>query len=95
MEMDGTFDLETADWRWHQCNPPIEAYDDSQKHWVWAQLGRVELLPTARYARRPKNLPFTLSAIARQTAYVTEMANSQNPVPFAHSADLRELVHEA
>lgn len=50
MEMDGTFDLKTADWRWHQVNPLAEGYDDSQKHWVWAQLGRVPLLDTARYA---------------------------------------------
>jgi predicted dehydrogenase len=56
MEMDGTFDLETADWRWHQVTPEVEGYDDSQKHWIWAQLGRVPLLPTARYALRASQL---------------------------------------
>lgn len=52
MEMDGTFDLKSADWRWHATNPDLEGYDDSQKHWVWAQLGRVPLLDTSRYALR-------------------------------------------
>lgn len=56
MEMDGTFDLETADWRWHQVNPIVEGYDNSQKHWIWAQLGRVPLLDTARFALRASQL---------------------------------------
>lgn len=56
MEMDGAFDLETANWRWHQVNPIVEGYDDSQKHWIWAQLGRVPLLDTARYALRASQL---------------------------------------
>jgi|YNPNPStandDraft_1061719.scaffolds.fasta_scaffold02067_6 predicted dehydrogenase len=50
MEMDASFDLKTADWRWHQCNPLEAAYDHSQRHWVWAQLGRVPLLDTAGLA---------------------------------------------
>lgn len=50
MEMNATFDLKTADWRWHQCNPLEAAYDHSQRHWVWAQLGRVPLLDTAGLA---------------------------------------------
>jgi hypothetical protein len=52
MEMDGTFDLKTADWRWHQVDPTCEAYDNAQKHWTWALLGRVPLIDTARYALR-------------------------------------------
>lgn len=52
MEMDATFDLKSADWRWHQCNPMEMAYDHSQRHWVWAQLGRVPLLDTAGLALR-------------------------------------------
>lgn len=56
MEMDGTFDLETADWRWHQVEPGVEAYDSSQKHWIWAQLGRVPLLDTARFALRASQI---------------------------------------
>jgi predicted dehydrogenase len=50
MEMDATFDVKTADWRWHQCDPVTAGYDHSQRHWVWAQLGRVPLLDTAGLA---------------------------------------------
>ncbi|RPJ51092.1 MAG: gfo/Idh/MocA family oxidoreductase [Chloroflexi bacterium] len=71
MEMDGTFDLETANWRWHQCNPPIEAYDDSQKHWIWAQLGRVELLPTALYALRTAQIAEGVYLSARKGCEVS------------------------
>jgi predicted dehydrogenase len=56
MEMDGSFDLETADWRWHQCMPITEAYDNPQKHWAWALLGRVELIDTAWCALRAAQL---------------------------------------
>ncbi len=50
MEMDATFDLKTADWRWHQCDSTTAGFDNSQRHWVWAQLGRVPLLDTAGVA---------------------------------------------
>lgn len=50
MEMDATFDLARADWRWHQCNPLEAGFDHSQRHWVWAQLGRVPLIDTAGLA---------------------------------------------
>ena len=56
MEMDGTFDLKDAERRWHSVNPLVEAYDESQKHWVWAQLGRVPLLDTARFALRASQI---------------------------------------
>lgn len=58
LEMDATFDVERADWRWHQCDPSTSGYDDPQRHWVWAQLGRVPLLDTA--------------GIALKTALITE-----------------------
>jgi len=58
MEMDATFDLKQADWRWHQCDPMTAAFDNSQRHWMWAQLGRVPLLETA--------------SIALKTALITE-----------------------
>ncbi len=48
--MDATFDVKTADWRWHQVDPMTAGYDNSQRHWVWAQLGRVPLLDTAGIA---------------------------------------------
>lgn len=66
MEMDGAFDLETADWRWHQVDPSAEGYDNSQKHWVWAQLGRVPLLDTARYALRASQLTEGIYLSAQQ-----------------------------
>ena len=50
IEMDATFDVKQADWRWHQCSPLEAGYDDSQRHWIWAQLGRVPLLDTAGLA---------------------------------------------
>ena len=56
MEMDGSFDLERADWRWHAVNALLEGYDDSQKHWIWAQLGRVPLLDTTGFALRTSQI---------------------------------------
>jgi len=50
MEMDGTFDLRSADWRWHQCLPNADAYDGPQQHWVAALQGRVPLIDTAGLA---------------------------------------------
>jgi predicted dehydrogenase len=50
MELDATFDVARADWRWHQCNPLEAGFDHSQRHWVWAQLGRVPLIDTAGLA---------------------------------------------
>ena len=50
MEMDATFDTKAADVRWHRCDPLEEARDHSQRHWVWAQLGRVPLIDTAGLA---------------------------------------------
>jgi predicted dehydrogenase len=58
IEMDGTFDLKQADWRWHQCDPTTAMLDGSQPHWVAAQLGRIPLLDTA--------------GIALNTAFITE-----------------------
>jgi predicted dehydrogenase len=58
MEMNGSFDLASADWRWHQCNPLEAGFDHSQRHWIWAQLGRVPLIDTA--------------GIALKTALITE-----------------------
>jgi len=58
MEMDGTFDVKQADWRWHQCDPTTADLSSSQRHWIAAQLGRVPLLDTA--------------GIALKTAFITE-----------------------
>jgi len=58
MEMDGTFNVDQAVWRWNQCDPTMPHYANSQRHWVSAQLGLVPLLDTA--------------GIALNTAFITE-----------------------
>jgi predicted dehydrogenase len=58
MEMNGTFDVKQADWRWHQCDDKTPHLDSSQRHWVSAQLGIVPLIDTA--------------GIALNTAFITE-----------------------
>jgi len=50
MEMDATFDLKQADWRWHQCIANTDAYDSPQGHWVAALQGRAPLVDTAGLA---------------------------------------------
>jgi len=50
MDMNATFDLTSADWRWHQLEENTDAYDSPQDHWIAALQGRVELLPTAEIA---------------------------------------------
>ena len=50
MEMDATFLLDSADWRWHQLYEETSASDSPQHHWIAALQGRVELLPTAEAA---------------------------------------------
>ena len=52
IEMDATFDLQGADWRWHALNEDENAYDSSQHHWVAVLQGRAELIPTAELALR-------------------------------------------
>ncbi len=50
IEMNASFDVKSADWRWHQCDPTTIDYSGSQRHWIAAQLGRVPLLDTAGIA---------------------------------------------
>jgi predicted dehydrogenase len=50
MEMNATFDLGSADTRWHRCLENMDAYDSPQHHWIAAQQGRVPLMDTAGYA---------------------------------------------
>lgn len=50
MIMDSTFDLDAADYRWHQLRENTDAYDSSQHHWIAALQDRVPLLPTAEIA---------------------------------------------
>ncbi len=50
MNMNATFEVGSADTRWHACDPNTAWYNSSQRHWIGALLGRVPLLPTAEYA---------------------------------------------
>ncbi len=50
MCMDGTFNLDEANFRWHQLDPNESGYDSSSHHWIAALQGRVPLIPTARFA---------------------------------------------
>ena len=50
VEMDATFDLKGADWRWRQLDQKQAAYHSPQSHWIAALRGEVDLLPTAEIA---------------------------------------------
>jgi len=50
IDMDATFNLDYADWRWHQLRENQDAYDSPQNHWIAALQGRVPLLPTDQIA---------------------------------------------
>jgi len=52
IEANTTFDADHSDWRLHQLDPSLKAYDESQAHWAAALHGRVPLLPTAEIALR-------------------------------------------
>jgi predicted dehydrogenase len=80
LEMDATFDLKTADWRWHQCNPTTAGYDHSQRHWVWAQLGRVPLLDTAGLALKTAQITEGIYLSAHLGREVTAAEIEQAPV---------------
>ena len=48
--MNASFEIGSADSRWHSLNPLESAYDSSQHHWIAALQGLVPLLPTAEIA---------------------------------------------
>ena len=50
VEMNATFELDSADTRWHRLNEHESGYDSPQNHWVAALQGHVPLLPTAEIA---------------------------------------------
>ena len=50
VDMDATFDLDSADRRWHDLRENEDAHDSPQRHWIAALQGCVELLPTAEVA---------------------------------------------
>lgn len=79
LEMDGTFDLKTADWRWHQVDPLAEAYDNPQKHWVWALLGRLPLIDSAGCALRASQITEGIYLSAETGREVTAAEIDQAP----------------
>lgn len=50
VEMDSTFDLKSADFRWHATDPNYSAYDGPQEHWIATLQGRVPGIDTAALA---------------------------------------------
>ena len=50
MDVNGVIDLEALKQRWQLMDAGADAYDSSQRHWVAALQGRVELLPSATIA---------------------------------------------
>jgi len=47
MEADASFDLGSADTRWHSCLEDYDGYDSSQEHWIATLQGRVEPVDSA------------------------------------------------
>jgi len=50
VEMNSTFDLKLADFRWHATDPSYSAYDGPQEHWIATLQGRVPGIDTAALA---------------------------------------------
>jgi len=50
VEMNSTFDLKLADFRWHATDPNYSAYDGPQEHWIATLQGRVPGIDTAALA---------------------------------------------
>jgi predicted dehydrogenase len=50
MEMDATFDLDTANWRWHQTQPEPDTHDSPQRHWIATLQGRTPGIDMASLA---------------------------------------------
>jgi predicted dehydrogenase len=50
VEMNGTFDLRSSDFRWHATDPSYSAYDGPQEHWIATLQGRVPGIDTAALA---------------------------------------------
>jgi predicted dehydrogenase len=50
VEMNSTFDLKLADFRWHATDPNYDAYDSPQRHWIATLQGRVPGIDTAALA---------------------------------------------
>ncbi|MCM3718138.1 Gfo/Idh/MocA family protein [Fictibacillus phosphorivorans] len=98
MDMDATFDLGGADYRWHQLRENTGAYDSSQSHWVAALQGRVPLLPTAEIALQTMLISEGIYLSDRLEREVTaeeviEHSKSQVVLPKSKSTE-KEIVND-
>jgi predicted dehydrogenase len=50
VEMNSSFDLKQADFRWHATDPNYDGYDSPQRHWIATLQGRVPGIDTAGLA---------------------------------------------
>lgn len=71
MEMDASFDLRSADVRWHRCLPDTDAYDGAQDHWVAALQGRVPLVDSAGLALATMKISEGIYLSAQRSREVT------------------------
>ena len=71
VEMNATFEVKSADWRWHQCDETTAGYDNSQRHWIWALLGRIPLWDTAGLALKTAQITEGLYRSSQQGREVT------------------------
>jgi predicted dehydrogenase len=81
LEMDGTFNINAADWRWHQLNPNESAYDSPQHHWIAAQQGIVDLLATDEVALETMLISegiYLSDRLGREVTAEEVLANSQS-----------------
>jgi predicted dehydrogenase len=80
LEMDGTFNLDTMEYRRHQLLPNEDALDSSQRHWIAALQGRVDLLPTAELALK--------TMLIQEGIYLSDRLGREVTVEEAESASL-------
>lgn len=81
MEMNSTFELGSAETRWHSLNPDESIYDSSVRHWVAVLQGRVPLLPTAELALETMLIQegiYVSSASGREVTAEEIMAGSKS-----------------
>lgn len=50
MTMNASFETGGDQYRYHQLNPELEAFDSSQKHWIYALRNEVEMIDTGKIA---------------------------------------------
>jgi predicted dehydrogenase len=50
MTLNSNFEISGDQYRYHQLNPKFEAFDSSQKHWVYALRDEIEMIDTPKIA---------------------------------------------